>query len=456
MTRTYWLYMFGTSGVRGPVGDTVDGALGVSIGRAVGVNTERVVLGRDPRDSGRALADAVAAGLQESGTDVLEAGVESTPTIARAIRPWDADAGIIVTASHNPPQDNGFKLWTPSGQAYPPDRQAEIADRIRREDYDLAPANDHGIRRQLSDPAEPHYQALVATGRETANRTDGDLATLSVIVDIGNGAGGITADVLYDLGCEVTTLNAQPDGRFPGRPSEPTADNCQALQRTVTQLDADLGIAHDGDADRMMAVADDGTFLQGDQLLAVFTQAFAAAGSHVAVPIDTSMIVDDAARSVGASVVHTPVGDVHVAERARADDVTFGGEPSGAWIFPDETLCPDGPLAAVKLATLAAARPLSDRLTDIDAQPIRRTTIETERKSAVMDRVAELTQSMEGERSTLDGVRLDRDDGWMLIRASGTQPLIRITAEARDADTADRLLAEATSVVRDALDSLTQ
>ena len=166
------------------------------------------------------------------------------------------------------------------------------------------------------------------------------------------------------------------------------------------------------------------------------------------------MIVDDAARSVGASVVHTPVGDVHVAERARADEVAFGGEPSGAWIFPEETLCPDGPLAAVKLATLAAARPLSDRLTDIDDQPIRRTTVETDQKRAVMDRVTELTQSLDGTRSTLDGVRLDRDDGWILIRASGTEPVIRITAEARDGDTADELLAEATTVVTDAVEDV--
>jgi phosphoglucosamine mutase len=257
----------------------------------------------------------------------------------------------------------------------------------------------------------------------------------------------VTADALTDLGCSVETLNAQPDGAFPGRPSEPTPDNCASLAGAVGDSSADLGIAHDGDADRMRAVTADGEFLSGDVLLAVFGRAAAQSGERVAVPVDTSLAVDDALAAGGVGTVRTPVGDVHVAERAARPDVVFGGEPSGAWIWPAETLCPDGPLAACKLTALAAERPLAERARAVDTYPIRRTSLDVEDKRGVVDRVRERVADRYDDVSTLDGVRVDCDDGWFLVRASGTQPLVRITAEARDPDRADDVFDEARSVL---------
>jgi len=172
-----------------------------------------------------------------------------------------------------------------------------------------------------------------------------------------------------------------------------------------------------------------------------------ASPSQFAVPIDTSLAVADYLAKEGIGTTRTPVGDVYVAAAASEPGVAFGGEPSGAWIWPGETLCPDGPLAACKVAALAAERPLADRATDVETYPIRRTSVEVPDKAAVMDRVREAVAKRDDEVSTLDGVRVDRGDGWFLLRASGTQPLVRVTAEARDSDRAEEVFAEATAIL---------
>ncbi|MBV0902166.1 phosphoglucosamine mutase [Haloarcula salina] len=433
---------FGTSGIRGPVGETVTADLALSVGRALGIDSERVVVGRDPRESGEYLQAALAAGLRESGADVVDLGVAATPTVGRAVAWEDADAGVSVTASHNPPADNGIKLWQPSGQAFDADRRATIEERLGDGAFDPADWDASGAIDSW-DAGQRHVDALVA--EVGASGLDS-----RVVVDLGNGAGRVSVEALGELGCAVETLNGQPDGAFPGRPSEPKASNCGSLSTLVAESDADLGIAHDGDADRMRAVAADGTFLSGDELLAVFARAAASAGERVAVPVDTSLAVADHLAEIDVSVEYTPVGDVYVAEAARAEGVAFGGEPSGAWIWPDRTLCPDGPLAACTVAALDAERPLGERAADVPTYPIRRDSVETDEKRTVMERIRERVTAEYDDVTTLDGVRVDLGDAWFLLRASGTQPLVRLTAEARDAGRADDAFEEARTVVDDA------
>jgi len=268
---------------------------------------------------------------------------------------------------------------------------------------------------------------------------------------VGNGAGQVTAEVLAELGCTVRALNAQPDGSFPARPSEPTAENCRTLSAFVAETGADLGIAHDGDADRMRAATETGEFVSGDALLALFGRDAAGEGDRIAVPVDTSLAVDDELASVGATVTRTPVGDVYVAEEAAKSDVVFGGEPSGAWIWPDETLCPDGPLAAVRLASLVAERgPLSALVDELAVYPILRESVELADKESVMERVSERVRAEYADVSTVDGVRTDLGDAWFLLRASGTQPLVRVTAEARDETRAREVFDAARAIVADA------
>ena len=434
--------LFGTSGIRGPVGETVTAELALSLGRALGVDRSRVVVGRDPRASGEYLQSALVAGLRESGTDVLDVGVAPTPAVARAVGWRDADAGVSVTASHNPPEDNGLKLWQPSGQAFNGDQRDRIEKRIAAEAFDPA-AWDAVGGVEPYDARGRHAEAIRADLRR-------EKLDSHVVVDVGNGAGGVTVDVLQSLDADVETLNAQPDGAFPGRPSEPKAENCTALSTLVAESDADMGIAHDGDADRMRAVAGDGTYLSGDVTLALFARAAADAGQRVAVPVDTSLAVADYLGDIDVGVEYTPVGDVYVAEAASEDGVAFGGEPSGAWIWPDTTLCPDGPLAAVRLAALDADRRLADRIAAVPTYPIRRDSVEVDEKRAVMERVRKRVIEAYDDVTTLDGVRVDLGDAWFLLRASGTQPLVRVTAEAREADRADAVLSTARRLLAEA------
>ena len=439
--------MFGTSGIRGEVGDEVTAELALAVGRALASEGyERVVVGRDIRESGPILADALTAGVRECGGDVIEVGVAPTPTIARAVDWLEADAGVVITASHNPAKDNGIKLWSPSGQAFDTERRAAITDRVENERYDLKDWTGLGDRSHDDRVLERHVETIVDT-------VD-DVSGLEVVVDVGNGAGSVTADALLELGCDVRTLNAQPDGRFPGRPSEPNAETLTDLQQLVGATDADLGVAHDGDGDRMMAVDERGEFVPKDLLLALFAREAASDGDQVAAPVDTSLAVDDALAAVGASVTRTAVGDVYVAERATEPEVVFGGEPSGAWIWPDETLCPDGPLAACTLTAMVARDgPLGDAVDDLETYPIRRTSLEVENKAAVMDRIEATVRERELAIDALDGIRIDHGDGWTLVRPSGTEPVIRVTAEARDPERSDALFEDTRALVADAADA---
>lgn len=440
--------MFGTSGVRGPVGETVTADLALSIGRAVATDgASTVLVGRDARETGRFLADAVAAGLAECGADVIDLGQVATPTLARYIDRVDADAGVVITASHNPAPDNGLKLWTPSGQAFDTNRRERITELVDREAYSFADWDDSGERRHDSTATAAH-KALLIEAVDTAA-----IDELEGVVDVGNGVGGVTADTLTEVGADVTTLNAQPDGSFPGRPSEPTAETLTGLCVQVKNTDAEFGIAHDGDADRMLAVDETGRFVPKDVLLALFARRAVEqkGGGRVAVPVDTSRCVDDAVSDAGGELVRTKVGDVFVAEAAAEPKAVFGGEPSGAWIWPDETLCPDGPLAACKLAALVGRRgPLSELVDSITTYPLVRDSIEVDDKTAVMEQVAKHVKTEFERVDTIDGVRVETDDGWVLIRASGTQPLVRVTAEASTEMAADKLRTTAVDRVRDA------
>ena len=433
--------MFGTSGVRGPIGEDVTAALALDIGRALATDgAETVVLGRDARQSGRTLSRAVSAGVTECGADVIDVGVQPTPTVARTVVDEGADAGVVVTASHNPAPDNGIKLWAEDGRAFDEGANARITEIVEQGAFDLAAWDDLGEHREGDDARGRHERAL----RESVALPD----DLSVVVDLGNGVGRVTADALHAAGCDVETLNGQRDGRFPGRPSEPTAANCQTACELVAATDADLGIVHDGDADRMMAIDERGRFVAGDALLALFARREAGAGDRVAVPVNTSLLVADALSEVGAEVIYTPVGDAYVAAETTRPDVVFGGEPSGAWIWPEQTRCPDGPLAACTLAALVGAEgSLAALVDDLPAYPIRRDSVRTEQKAAVVERVATLARERFDDVTTLDGIRVKTADGWFLVRASGTEPLVRLTAEARDEDDAAALFETARELV---------
>jgi phosphoglucosamine mutase len=232
------------------------------------------------------------------------------------------------------------------------------------------------------------------------------------------------------MGCEVIALNGQPDGTFPGREPEPTEENLGLLMNTVRNVHADLGIAHDGDGDRMVAVDRDGTFLGGDTLLALFAKQ--EVRRSLVVPVDASMVLEDILPN--ATVYRTRVGDVYVAGELKRRGADFGGEPSGTWIFPKATLCPDGVYAAARLIKMASETSLTSAIRAIPRYPMIRGAVVygRDQRAAVGTKLDASLRGLGADITVVDGWRLRWDDGWALVRLSGTEPKIRVQAESRD------------------------
>jgi len=415
--------MFGTSGIRGPIGETITPRLALRLGRALGADAERVVVGRDVRDSGRMLEHALVAGLQSSGCAVVRVGIESTPTIARGV-PWlAADYGVVITGSHNPASDNGFKFWNQYGRAFTREQYRRVIRRATAGTTPSAAADDIGSTQRVESLSDRHGRHLCSTFQSI----DG----LDVVVDLGNGAGQLTGTVLDRLGCTVTTLNSRRDGQFPSRQSEPTPGACQQLSAAVRDQNAALGLAHDADADRLLAVDETGRFVPGDELFALFAAQAAATGSQVAITVDTSSLVEDVVTDAGSDVVRTAVGDIFVADALAAPAVGFGGEPSGMWIWEHEARCPDAHFAACKLVELIeSGETLSSQLAGYADQYVTsRGCLDVSAKYDTIDRIRSRVAGQYDRVDTTDGIRVETDSGWFLIRASGTEPVIRVTAE---------------------------
>ncbi|MEK7353968.1 MAG: phosphoglucosamine mutase [Chloroflexota bacterium] len=424
--------LFGTSGIR-RLADASLVELALKVGLAVGKLYDNVVLGCDTRTSSDAIKHAFISGVLAAGARSSDAGVIPTPTLALAAREFQA--GAMITASHNPPEYNGIKLWYPDGSAFDTKQQDQIENMVLNGSLEAAPWCEMSHSAIIKGAIEKHIQHIM----ENSPR----IAKLKVVLDCGCGAGSvISPDLLKKMGCEVIALNCFPSGFFP-RPSEPTEANLGSLIQATKELGADLGIAHDGDADRMMAVDDKGRFIPGDKLLALFARQENA--KEVVTTIDASMVIEE----MGFNVTRTKVGDSYVSdELKRGGD--FGGEPSGAWIFPKNSLCPDGIYAAARLVNIASQQKLSTLVDKIPQYPIIRGSIASD--GLALPELEERLLAMKPlSVNRIDGTKLNFKDGWLLIRASGTEPRIRVTAEARTEAGAHQLYDNGVRAIRECL-----
>lgn len=418
--------LFGSSGIRGVIGQDFTPDLAISISEAVASNNHEIVIGRDTRTTGMMVSQALIAGATSMGSNVHDAGMVSTPTLAREAAGYDC--GIMVTASHNPSQYNGVKLWNPDGSAFDTLQMTEVENRIINKAFELKSWRHVGTTYDLEGALERHVEAISkALGSASAQ----------VVLDCGCGATfEVSPRTLRTLGCHLTTLNCRADGFFPGRTPEPTEDQLQDLKELVLKKKADVGIAHDGDGDRMVAVDDRGRFIDGDRLIALFASSLKVKG--VVAPMDASMVLDDL---VG-KVVRCKVGDVYVAEALKQHSLEFGGEPSGTYIFPQETYCPDGVYAGALLAKMASEQKLSEVVDALPSYPAKRTShlFEARDRQVVEERLASAASQLDCDRVlTLDGFRAEYSDGWFLVRLSGTEPKLRVTVEARERAELERL-----------------
>ncbi len=428
--------LFGTSGIRGKVGSEVTCELALNVGKSLAYylgNQGTVVIGYDTRTTNQMLDQAICAGLLESGVNVIKIGMVPTPLVGYATEKLGADAGIMLTASHNPSQYNGIKLWNRNGMAYTSSQEREIEEIYAAKSYISVAWESVGSLSVNEEIKGQYIDDLVSM----VDIKKG----LKVVIDCASGAGSeISPLVFRKAGCEVTTLNSQPDGFFPGRNPEPNAENLQTLMKTVVAIGADLGIAHDGDADRMITVDEQGNVSPFDSLLALISKEF---DGDIVTTVDAGLCMDE---SVKGKVLRTAVGDVNVAEVIIEKDAAFGGEPSGTWLHPDFCMCPDGILSGLRMAEIVSRDgKLSELLAQIPSYPnIReKITCSKEAKVKVMENMEELlTQAFDDivEVNSLDGVRLTfSDDSWVLVRPSGTEDYIRITLESRDADRAEEI-----------------
>ena len=440
--------LFGTSGIRGLIGSEVTCELALNVGKSLAYylgNEGSVVIGYDTRTTNKMLDQAICAGLLESGVDVIKIGMVPTPLVGYATEKLDADAGIMLTASHNPSPYNGIKLWNKNGMAYTSEQEAKIEEIYAEKSY-ISVSWDKIGKLSVNEQIKGQYVD------DLVNMVD-IKEGLKVVIDCASGAGSeISPLVFRKAGCEVTTLNSQPDGFFPGRNPEPNAENLQNLMKTVVAIGADLGIAHDGDADRMITVDENGNISPFDSLLALISKEF---DGDVVTTVDAGLCMDE---SVKGKVFRTPVGDVNVAEVIIEKNAAFGGEPSGTWLHPDFCMCPDGILSGLRMAELVSKKgKLSDLLDEIPSYPnIReKITCSKEAKIKVMENMEELLKSEFddiSEINSIDGVRLTfTDDSWVLVRPSGTEDYVRITLESRDAQRAEDIKETCVKVINENL-----
>jgi len=443
---------FGTSGIRGLFNECVTPGLALKVGKAVGtyLGGGKVVVGMDTRTSSETLKSALISGLLSTGVEVIDIGLAPTPLTGFAIKLYEADAGVTITASHNPPEYNGIKVWQSNGMAYTPDMEAELERILESRSFRKVPWNEIGTLRR-ADPKKEYIRKALKMVKLNDSYT--------VVVDSGNGAGSILSPYLQrELGNRVISLNSHPSGFFV-RELEPNAKSLSGLAKTVRVMKADVGIAHDGDADRIGVVDDRGSFVEYEVMLSLIAGYMLRkfGRGKIVTTVDAGFALDDYVRPLGGEVIRTRVGDVAVADELARHGGVFGGEPSGTWIIPQWNLTPDGIFAgALVLEMIDRLGPLSELAKEVPRYVTLRAKIPcpNEKKAKAMEIIArEALRSFDYERLIdIDGIRIENSDWWILFRPSGTEPIMRITLEAHTEEKAKELMEKAEKLVRSAVE----
>lgn len=398
----------------------------------------RAVIARDPRASGEFIGAAVEAGLASAGVDVYDAGVLPTPAAAFLIADLGADFGVMISASHNPAPDNGIKFFARGGTKLPDDVEDAIEAQLQRDAFRPVGV-DVGRIQRFSDAEDRYVLHLLGT---LPHRLDG----LKIVLDCAHGAAsGCSPQVFTDAGAQVTVIGANPDGLNINDGVGST--HLELLQETVLATGSDLGIAHDGDADRCLAVDHEGNIIDGDQIMAVLAVAQKAAGELkddvLVATVMSNLGLKIALRNAGITIRETGVGDRYVLEEMRRGDYTLGGEQSGHVIFSKYATTGDGLLTGLQLAAQVAKtgkslKELAEVMTKLPQIMINVKNVDKNRASSVPAINAAVAKA-EAELG---------DTGRVLLRPSGTEALVRVMVEAGDIETAERICGDLVSVVR--------
>lgn len=443
MTRKY----FGTDGIRGranrfPITPDLAMKVGMAAGLAFrrGDHRHRVVIGKDTRLSGYMIESALQAGFTSVGVDVLVVGPMPTPAVAHITRSMRADLGVMISASHNPYDDNGIKLFAPDGYKLSDEVELEIERLI---DSDLTPrfaVSDEIGRARRIDDAQARY---IEFAKRTVNRTL-SLDGMRIVIDCANGAGyKVAPEALWELGAEVVKIGVEPNGLNINKDCGSTAPN--ALIAKVRETRADIGVALDGDADRVIIVDEKGQVVDGDQLMAVVAASWSEdgrlSGPGLVSTVMANLGFERYLASIGLTLERTPVGDRYVVERMRAQGYNLGGEPSGHIVLSDFATTGDGLVAALQLLGVVqkAQRPVSEVCHRFEPLPQILKNVRYKSGRPLDD---------EKVRAAIaDATKRLGQEGRLVIRPSGTEPVIRVMAEGDDRDLVSHVVDDVVDVI---------
>ncbi|RDE13288.1 MAG: phosphoglucosamine mutase [Candidatus Thorarchaeota archaeon] len=445
--------IFGTNGVRGIINQsmTVDMALDISRSAATILGAGHVAVARDSRMGGEMFSRAIVSGLLSTGCSVIDIGLAPTPTLQFVVPRLGCVGGIMITASHNPGEFSGIKVMGSDGIEVSRDVEDSIENSYFGREFRVAPWDRIGTvesydsaLRQFMDAIKSHIDVQGAQKRR-----------LTVVVDCANSVGSlVTPQLMRELGCKVFSMNGQLDGTFPGRDPEPLPENLTELSRAVVSIGADIGIAHDGDADRATFVDERGQVLWGDQSFALIASRVLARkpGSTLVTPVSSGRLIEDVAKQTGAQIVWTEVGSVVVSHKVKELGADLGGEENGGVFYPPHQPVRDGPMTAAQVVDILAAEgvSLSGLIQKLPKYASAKTKVPVpaEKRDRILGVLLQMTEGQ--NRITLDGIKLIYDEGWILMRPSGTEPLWRCFAEGKTQKTADKLSQQGVNLIREA------
>ena len=452
--------LFGTNGIREVVGDKFTPEFVGRVADAIASllpTGATIALGWDGRTSSPAFAQIVGSSMLLAGHRVTELGLLPTPAVQYNIPRLGSDLGIVVTASHTPPEFNGLKCIARDGLEATREFEESIEAAVERSAS--APVRFDHVGELVHDPGGGRRYLDGIRGQVDVPRIV--RRHFSIVLDCGNGASVPTSPALArSLGCRVKTLNAHVDGTFPGHLSEPTAANLVDLQRSVPAAGAELGVAHDGDADRAVFVDANGRYVPGEETLTLLARDAVERhpGGTVVVPVSASQSVEDAIRPFGGKVVYTRIGSPTVTHEMQVRGAVFGGEDNGGHIFPGLHYARDGAMTLAAVLDLLARREsdLGTLLAELPRYAVikEKVACPTALRDQVVARLVERFTPDSEKVVTLDGVKAFRAGGWVLLRPSGTEPLFRVYAESKDPERARSLADEGLAAVRAAIDEL--
>ncbi len=446
--------LFGTSGIRGVVNQDLSPDFCYQVALAIGTTlppASTVCIATDTRISRDVIKGAVTAGLISCSINIVDFGVLPTPALALLTRESGFAAGIMVTASHNPPEFNGIKLFTGNSLGYSQAQESEIEKIYSEQKFRQGKT---GSLKQAQDMKQRYLSFI-----EGRLSLPGFNNHLKVVVDPGNGAASnFASDIFVQLGLDVITINDEPDGLFPGRNPEPNAETLQGTVNFLRQNNADLAICFDGDADRVVFCDKEG-FLGFNEPIAFISRLVIkrTGKKKIATTIETGTLLDLAVKDLGVEVSRGIVGDVAVAHLAQELNAAIGVEQVGVYIIPEAGYYPDSIFASlILLSQLSDAGEIRQSFQGIPRLFFEKAKVfcPDELKESVMAQVKEKAHLFApDEINTLDGLRLEFPDSWILIRASGTEPVIRVISEAMSKQQTDELTSKGKELVQSLLEA---